>query len=609
MVWCAVVPNCTLLTVPDDGSNEVGSSTIHRDDQWSCLASNSCDKHIDPDISGIGMVLAFAISATITFIVVVVGYITRQLGTESFNTIDRGILSLIHGRRRVNGKHESFKDWTELFDKTVLMLSDQQLVTGLAVLIAAIAQGCTINTYHFQICTFLAWVASNTHLLALTSLRPFLRARPSLLRWRLVGMFIMFAMLFSALVLNASMVWPAAYYSRQLYYDSPARCAWNEEDMSKWEASIIFSLVLLCANYITRTLRLFDTSTTFVNKWFREKPGQLAMRLLDQVWQHAEQDGLRRLPWRILYSVLWAIYITVYAAMELYHSYLAEVAWLFATLFWGLCKVFIVRKDSPLSQYENTWTFGQVVALMLLALPIMAAAEFYHDISLKHRTEHHHNHHLPHLPHPHLHHPDTNGITSPTSTGKALYQETHELCRRPTTTTGSNLSDHHSPLSSTTTPTVPPVTPLPPDRTPPHHRPPYHSLFFRLTVLLLALLSLIPFVLFMLLVFQLSNQFSSEALGISVLVWALVVAVGLPAWLVLGCLGSGLFRGKRETWLRKERRRVGEGMRKGSVAMGMGDWIGWRDGELRGVFQGSKDEGEVDTRGGMEESVRKVIDE
>lgn len=55
-------------------------------------------------------------------------------------------------------------------------LSDLQLVTGMAILVAGMKQlfEGTISTYHFMIVTDLAWFCSNTHLfslLVITSMR------------------------------------------------------------------------------------------------------------------------------------------------------------------------------------------------------------------------------------------------------------------------------------------------------------------------------------------------------------------------------------------------------------------------------------------------------
>jgi len=59
----------------------------------------------------------------------------------------------------------------EAFDRFILSLSDQQLATGLAILIAAIANQCTLSPPEFRIAFSLAWFSTTTHLATLDSLR------------------------------------------------------------------------------------------------------------------------------------------------------------------------------------------------------------------------------------------------------------------------------------------------------------------------------------------------------------------------------------------------------------------------------------------------------
>ena len=635
-MWCAIVPDCTLLNVNDETNEDFLGNRIVRNDLWRCndVYPDTCKSDIDPDISGFGIIIAFTISALIVLAVVVTGYVVRQMGNESFNIIDYGILSIIH-RKKIRKDTIPPRDWSDLYYKTVLMLSDQQLVTGIAILTAAFAQMCTINTYHFQICTFLAWIAGNTHMLALTSLRPFLKARPSMLRWRLVGILINFGMLLAALVLNASTRWPSSYDDQQLYYDSPARCAWNKDAYSDWEDSIIFSIVVLCIQYTGRMLRLFDNCTNFGHIWLRDKPSRLSMKILDRLWRNSHRDEVQRHIWRMLYSLYWGFYLVLHACMDLSQSYFAEIIWLVATLFWGFCKLFIVRRDSPLTQYENVWGFGQVVALGLLILPIMAAHEIYHDVSLHHRENaqrtaicQHHSHSSPELPEKQA------AITSPSRRTSSLElfgrpRSTLSMPKRaatdisaysprlsrnlgpelrftntlPSSFKSTSLQFHNSlpntdesaSLPSTnglstepatlhfsnTLPTIHTssisVAPIP---TAPHHTSPYTSLYYLILPPLILALCLYPFGIFIELVFALSNQFTADALTAAFIFWGICLGPGLLGWVLVGMLGgSGL-------WGADRKRR---GLARWVVAGGMWIWtkIGgdrlrrwlWRDGK------------------------------
>ncbi len=99
-------------------------------------------------------------------------------------------------------------------------------MAGLAVLIAGFLQLCRISVYHFHFVVYLAWMASGTHMTTLTLLRTYLRRHRPVLRWRVMAMTAMFIMLFVALALTSSRVWPGAYGPR-LFFNSPVRCAWK----------------------------------------------------------------------------------------------------------------------------------------------------------------------------------------------------------------------------------------------------------------------------------------------------------------------------------------------------------------------------------------------
>ena len=66
--------------------------------------------------------------------------------------------------------------WSHVLYDMVICLSDQQLVTGTAVLVAALkllhVDG-TITVYHFTVVTNLAWFSANTHLLSMLVVRSF----------------------------------------------------------------------------------------------------------------------------------------------------------------------------------------------------------------------------------------------------------------------------------------------------------------------------------------------------------------------------------------------------------------------------------------------------
>jgi hypothetical protein len=84
----------------------------------------------------------------------------------------------------------------ESLQRFILALSDQQLVTGVAILTAGILKSCTISWWEFQIVVSLAWFSSTTHLSTLVILWEYLQDYPAVRNWRVGGMLAMLVLLF-----------------------------------------------------------------------------------------------------------------------------------------------------------------------------------------------------------------------------------------------------------------------------------------------------------------------------------------------------------------------------------------------------------------------------
>lgn len=88
------------------------------------------------------------------------------------------------------------------------MFADIQIFTGLAVMISGyIALSCGLQSYHWQLAVYLVWLASLTHLAALSFLRNHFANSPSQLIWRAIAMFIMMVLLEVAVGLTGYFSW------------------------------------------------------------------------------------------------------------------------------------------------------------------------------------------------------------------------------------------------------------------------------------------------------------------------------------------------------------------------------------------------------------------
>ena len=134
----------------------------------------------DPDIAGVGVISAFIIAAGLALLFTYIYILINEVAWF---------------RERVDVKR-----WSTIIEQFVFSLSDQQLVTGLAVLIAGFARWDEISIYHWEIITDLAFVSSNTHLATLVVLRrQFREKKKRWTRWiRVVAMVALAIMLFVA---------------------------------------------------------------------------------------------------------------------------------------------------------------------------------------------------------------------------------------------------------------------------------------------------------------------------------------------------------------------------------------------------------------------------
>ena len=114
------------------------------------------------------------------------GYVTDSLPGVNLNEVDDIVIELLRKitplgalpKRQKAGSsedekqryHEAQKKRQEAFEGFVLALSDQQLITGLALLIAAFSK-CDISINSFTTATALSWFSCTTHLATLTVLK------------------------------------------------------------------------------------------------------------------------------------------------------------------------------------------------------------------------------------------------------------------------------------------------------------------------------------------------------------------------------------------------------------------------------------------------------
>ncbi|THV73315.1 hypothetical protein D6D27_09511 [Aureobasidium pullulans] len=87
---------------------------------------NGAIPEADTEISGIGAILAFLLSAYITFAIVSISYLLGSIDTSLLRPVDLYV-------HRLPSQRRTSISWHKALHQCVLLLSDQQIVTGIAV--------------------------------------------------------------------------------------------------------------------------------------------------------------------------------------------------------------------------------------------------------------------------------------------------------------------------------------------------------------------------------------------------------------------------------------------------------------------------------------------
>ncbi|KAF2261574.1 hypothetical protein CC78DRAFT_583579 [Lojkania enalia] len=360
----------------------------------------------NPEVSGIGVILGFSLAAYLTLGLLILHYVTvhdphriNSRGNEYTNTLDRDLLAFLR----------SVIVWTPsrrfeyAMEKSVLILSDLQLVTGLAILVSGYSQlNCAISAYHWQIVVYVAWFSSFTFLSAMAFLEGYFQTNSNMRIIRLCSMVILASLLIVALLPTGSQNWldlvdegggfypglPTVCYFEQLVLNT-----YTHGGPKVWSMAV--SVLVVGLSYIRSGIRLLDPTAEFSRQYFRARPGLYVKRLLYFLERRAGSKGARAFIWQIPYLVSFAAFVSTRVAFDIVESMLLEVIWLSFAIAWGTIKLYDTRASAgyntdgedmganPEVLEENTWSFGQTLPLVLLLLPIMSMVQAYLDNDAK----------------------------------------------------------------------------------------------------------------------------------------------------------------------------------------------------------------------------------
>lgn len=348
-------------------------SHIWEDHCLDYLANDTIPK-ADADISGTGVVRAFILSAYISFAVVLLAYMTGFVDGELLNDVDRRVF-------RVRSYSHKQPTVHTIISKAILVLGDQQIVTGIAILGAGF-QGLrtgTISVYHYQIVLYLAWMSSSVHLSALTILGVELKRNPGLMIWRVTGMLVLLVLQVVALIPTISNDWGLITRDGMLPgrsgWGGPARCFWGRLWGDGINSDSVIGSLILGVSYVWKVGALYPVAGSWYNRLVRHPQETLATKILLCTAQRYESKPTWYSLW--IFRVVLAASLPLFAVLAMLASFAASLWLSLLGLVFGTMQVIIPRNQNLWYTYEQEdgWSFGQLVPLILLVQPPGAIGE------------------------------------------------------------------------------------------------------------------------------------------------------------------------------------------------------------------------------------------
>lgn len=286
----------------------------------------------------------------------------------------------------------------EVLTRFVLTLSDQQLATGLAILIAAVANQCTLSVWEFQLAFSLAWFSSTTHLATLDCLHEYFLEHGAVHNWRVLGMVALLLLLMYSLVMNlASVDTTLPVACTFLYFGD--RGLYDQTDLIISDIlSISLTLIILTWQYVVRirwSYKNKETKPTIVERTlfslrtrrFREAlqptKKELDLILEEAAAEHDSTSRRRELERIRISKGLQYHWLVAWRASCTYsESFLSLGPMLCFMISFGFTQLYVNRWHSlaPVD-IDTSMSVGQIMPLFLLVLPPLVAAESYYGKS------------------------------------------------------------------------------------------------------------------------------------------------------------------------------------------------------------------------------------
>lgn len=322
--------------------------------------------------------LSFFISVTLSLLLALYGFyfIEGSFVTNQLTTLDVVITGPVNAMIEKFSMGQQPLITQEVFRDVIQIFSDQQLVTGLAILTVAFCRAATITEYHFAVVSDLANMALVVQFCASDILGEYLGQRPAMIWWRATA-FVALAVL-SMITL---VPWGNRYYLHT--YGSEMACLWTKTSgnyTTSSTAQMTLYMVLSLWGIIGTLGQYFPVIMD--NRLMNGARNKIVACILwpRRLYIRSQQSNNVTTASRVSRALLRGLAFLVFIVTEIVYAQAFELMRNGAMLVVTVADVFHLRSlasENGRVGNEDAWGFGQAVPMFLLMLPLFTLFELY----------------------------------------------------------------------------------------------------------------------------------------------------------------------------------------------------------------------------------------
>ncbi|KAJ5726569.1 uncharacterized protein N7483_007926 [Penicillium malachiteum] len=272
--------------------------------------------------------------------------------------------------------------WNHEVHKATLILSAQQMVTGIGILAASFATLSTTLVADYHTAIYLAWMSSNGFLATLTLQRHYLQKNTYIRAVKLFAMLIFLAMMCAAIFPTTNFEW-ADHILIQPACSSASSCValttyvpslWHSASNTNLNGMLspqgVISYILLITSYTWQATMLFEYTNKRTHYIIRTPLRLLGRAVLKKALQRLEPLHPRLYDFR--YRLLLGIYLFFIACLDFAGSFACFLSLVTVSFAWANFELLIPRLHvfpSCVRHALDKWDFGQILPLLLLLGP------------------------------------------------------------------------------------------------------------------------------------------------------------------------------------------------------------------------------------------------